>query len=293
MTPEEKLLALIQQDKRHTEGAAPSPVVPKPPEPVTPAPAPSPPPKIESRGEGTTPSPVIVNTAVSPEKEEHKLKLATPPAVKPVKVESAVPVPVAPVPVPVPVPVLAPVVEPVKPAAPELVSGIPFVSLSTSRGIPLVFLNRVLGGCVILLIALVALRIGAIRPGIAEALEKQVRGAGNRPLQPLVMSEETVPALDAYLDKVSVRNIFIPKVAAKEGGATPEAVGSPKDLKLVAISIDSSVVSESIAIIKNKGDSKTYFVKSGQTIGSTEYVLDKVFSDHVIIKLRKQEFELK
>ncbi|MEI8122221.1 MAG: hypothetical protein WCI20_09220 [bacterium] len=292
MTPEEKLLALIQQDKRHTEGAAPSPVVPKPPDPVTPPPAPSPPPKIESRGEGTTPSPVIVNTAVSPEKEEHKLKLATPTAVKPVKpvkVESAVPMPVA----PVPVPVLAPVVEPVKPAAPELVSGIPFVSLSTSRGIPLVFLNRVLGGCVILLIALVALRIGAIRPGIAEALEKQVRGAGNRPLQPLVMSEETVPALDAYLDKVSVRNIFIPKVAAKEGGATPEAVGSPKDLKLVAISIDSSVVSESIAIIKNKGDSKTYFVKSGQTIGSTEYVLDKVFSDHVIIKLRKQEFELK
>ena len=145
----------------------------------------------------------------------------------------------------------------------------------------------------ILLIALVALRIGAIRPGIAEALEKQVSGAGNRPLKPLVISEETVPALDAYLDKVSVRNLFIPKVAAKEGGATPEPVGSPKDLKLVAISIDSSVVSESIAIIKNKGDSKTYFVKSGQTIGSTEYVLDKVFSDHVIIKLRKQEFELK
>ena len=155
------------------------------------------------------------------------------------------------------------------------------------------FLNRALGLVVIMLIALVAFRIGSIRAGISEAIEKQVSGAGNRPIQSLVVSEEAVPALDAYLDKVSSFNIFMPKVAVREGAGKVEPTGAPKDLKLVAVSMDSTSVEESMAIIKNTGDSKTYFVKSGQTIGSTEYVLDKVFSDHVVIKLRKQEFELK
>jgi len=156
-----------------------------------------------------------------------------------------------------------------------------------------VLLNRALGVVVIMMIALVAFRISSIRAGISETIEKQVSGAGNRPIQSLVVSEEAVPALDAYLDKVSSRNIFAPKVTIREGEPKPEPAGSPKDLKLVAVSMDSTSVEESMAIIKNKGDSKTYFVKSGQTIGSTEYVLDKVFSDHVVIKLRKQEFELK
>ena len=298
MTPEEKLLALIQQDKRHADGAAPSPVVPKTQEPVSPVPAPSLPPvvtaapapstsPVQSKPEiKVTPLPVTANDAANPGKEEKKLKLADAPAVKPVIMPSAVTAP--------PKTASPSVDEPRQEVVAEPVGEVSFVSLSSSSsGVPLVLLNRALGVVVIMMIALVAFRISSIRAGISETIEKQVSGAGNRPIQSLVVSEEAVPALDAYLDKVSSRNIFAPKVTIREGEPKPEPAGSPKDLKLVAVSMDSTSVEESMAIIKNKGDSKTYFVKSGQTIGSTEYVLDKVFSDHVVIKLRKQEFELK
>ena len=48
-----------------------------------------------------------------------------------------------------------------------------------------------------------------------------------------------------------------------------------------------------MAIIRGKADSKTYFVKLGQTVGDTDYVLDRVLPDRIILKQRKQEYELK
>ncbi len=307
MTPEEKLLALIQQDKRHADGAVPQNNVQKPSEapsaapvvgpvvPVAPVPAPgsgglgSAKPAPAPQAVAPVPALPPVQAAVNPPgPAEKKLKLAEVQESVPTKPVPATPVPEAPRPVP------APVQEPVKTPTVDVAGGASFVSLSSSRGVPLVLLNRILGAVVLLLIALVCFRMGAIRPGIAEALEQQVSGAGNLPIRTTRVSEDAIPPVETYLEKTSQRNIFAPKLASKDGGSAPiEAAGSPKDLKLVAVSMDSSAASESMAIIKNKADSKTYFVKSGQTVGSTDYVLDKVFSDHVVIKLRKQEFELK
>lgn len=156
-------------------------------------------------------------------------------------------------------------------------------------------LNRVLAAVVLLLVALMFYQIGAIRPGIAVALERQVTGAGSRPIHPLVVAQEPLPAVDAYLDKIAARNIFTARSQAKPepGSPRPEATGAPKDLKLVAVSLDASSPAESMAIIRNKAEAKTYFVKPGQSVGSSDYVLDRVYGDHAVVKLRSQEFELK
>ena len=175
--------------------------------------------------------------------------------------------------------------------APLLAAGPTF---RPSRSIRLVYLNRVLAVVVLVLAAVVFYSVGSTRRGIAGDLERQVNGAGSMSEPPVIVSEDKV-GLETYLEKVSSRNIFVPKLAAKTG---PEAgpvlpTGILKDLKLVAVSLDSSSSADSMAIIKNKTDAKTYFVKLGQTVGGTDYVLDKVLSDRVVLKQRKQEFELK
>lgn len=175
--------------------------------------------------------------------------------------------------------------------APLLAAG---PSFRPSRSIKFVYLNRVLAVVVLVLAAVVFYSVGSTRRGIAEDLERQVNGAGSMSEPPVIVSEDRV-GLQTYLDKVSSRNIFVPKLAAKVGQDAGPAlpVGVMKDLKLVAVSVDSSSIADSMAIIKNKADSKTYFVKLGQTVGGTDYVLDRVLPDRVILKQRKQEFELK
>jgi type II secretory pathway component PulC len=64
-------------------------------------------------------------------------------------------------------------------------------------------------------------------------------------------------------------------------------------LKLVGISMDTAVPEESLAIIRNKVDSKTYFVKVGESVGDTGIILARVLADRVILKSQKQELELK
>ena len=286
MTPEEKLLALIQQDKRQT------PVEPKPPTPAAVAPAPSPPAPTPAAAVPVAPKPAPVSAPVpaavpvvsgpspgtsAPGKEEApRLKLAEPalPLVGATSAPEEMP--------------------PADKAGPMAVKAPAFVSLSTSRATGLLLLNRGLGVVVLVLIALVFYSVGAINPGIAEALERQVLGAGSLSMTPTVFPQEAPPALESYLEKVAARNVFVARAQTKsEGDAHPEATGSPKDLKLVAVSMDSSSAEESMAIIRNKADSKTYFVKLGQTVGPTDYVLDRIFSDHVVVKLQKQLFDVK
>ena len=318
MTPEEKLLALIQQDKRQAEGAAAKPVAPVSPEAspvlapqpvaVAPTPAPSvppveriaPPPASDSK---KTSVPVAIPG-------DKKLKLADPVMPKPVdpvveKTGSPAPVPVVTAPLPVAVskePALpasstpAPAVIPQAQEAlqEEPVSSVVLDGRGISSGSRLVLINRALGGLVLALVVLVFYRVGAIQPEISKSIDKQISGAGSMSVAPLVITEQAAPQLETYLDKVGARNIFQAKVTTKEGvPVTVEATGAPKDLKLVAISMDSASEDESVAIIKNKADSKTYFVKLGQTVGSTEYVLSKIHADRVVLKQRKQEYELK
>jgi len=304
MTPEEKLLALIQQDKRQAAPAAAPVAAPDP------SPRPSP-----ARGEGADGAgaeralPSIPESAPksspSPLAGEGRGEGSVPPGKK-LKLADAVAPAVA--------PDLKPEIKDVKPGAPDLKSEIkdvksvpaapsaPAIPVSQPlRGSPawgslspLLILNRALAVVVLGLIVVIFYAVMSIKPGIAKELERQIEGAGSLSVTLQTIVEETVPSLDFYLDKVSARNPFVAKgVAGPSGSVAAEKAGAPKDLKLMAVSVDGASPADSMAIIKNKTDSKTYFVKLGQTVGDTDFVLDKVLADRIVLKQRKQEYELK
>jgi hypothetical protein len=122
-----------------------------------------------------------------------------------------------------------------------------------------------------------------------------MNGAGEMSVTPIAISDEPVPAAEFFQEKVSSRNFFAPRTVekGKTGTDVPETLGLTKDLKLVAVSMDATTASDSMAIIKTKADSKTYFVKIGENVGDTGFVLTKVLADRIVLKQRKQEFELK
>ena len=303
MTPEEKLLALIQQDKREADHAAKTPPVvattPVIPPPAQPSSEPSKPPltenvaisaekklklaepKAEDRGQRTVdsvPKAEILKSEIQdvklPPVQSPKPDLQRQPAVSGVEV-AASPVPNSPPLSPVPVVMSSP-------------------GFRSGGGSGILLLNRVLGVVVLVLVAIVFYSVASIRPGIADALERQVSGAGSMSVASSVVSGEAGLGVDAYLDKVGTRNIFVPKTMEKNGVSSKvEPAGAPKDLKLVAVSMESLSPADSMAIIKSKSDSKTYFVKLGQTVGDTDYVLDRVLSDRIVLKQGKQEYELK
>lgn len=316
MTPEEKLLALIQADKRQAPAPAAEPVVPPAPAPAVVPPAPAP-----------APVKPAAPAVVAPPPEPAPAKITPPAAPAPAPAKTAAPAaapsraepgPAAAMPKsepkPEPATLKLKLVEdklgvkesrdsavktaeplaslPPEPLAPEPLAPLP---AAPSSAFSLLLLNRILGVAVVALVLFLVFQIGSIRGGVAAAVEKQMQGAGALTVSPLSISEEAVPLLDTYLEKVGSRNLFVPRITPKDGSApaVAETMGAPKDFKLVAISLDSSDASESTAIIRNKADSKTYFVKPGQTVGSTDYVLDRVASDRIVLKLRKQEFELK
>jgi hypothetical protein len=160
---------------------------------------------------------------------------------------------------------------------------------------PLAILNRAMTVLVIGLIAVVFYGIMSIRPGIAQDLNRQIEGAGSLAVVTQAIVEEEIPALELYLEKVGARSLFTSKLipAKGESAVAAEKAGAPKDLSLVAVSLDSSSPEDSMAIIKNKTDSKTYFVKLGQTVGGTDFVLERVLADRIVLKQKKLEFELK
>jgi hypothetical protein len=204
--------------------------------------------------------------------------------------------PTAPAPAPVAVtPVAVPLAAqqfntPATPPAPQPMT---FPSIRVS-GVTIT--NRVLAVVVMLLIVVVFYSVAGTQRGIKDELQRQMSGAGEMSVRPLVISDEPVPPVDVFVDKVNTRNFFSPKVVEKGREAGSEAAvpaGLTKDFKLVAVSLDSATPSESMAIIKNKADSKTYFVKLGESVGDTGLVLSKVLADRIVLKQRKQEFELK
>jgi hypothetical protein len=287
MTPEEKLLALIQQDKRQAASPAAVPVaVSQNPESRLQNPEP-----VSVMKNSTTGITTVGETPAPPETPQplKKLKLAEvaeKPEVSIQNPESRI---------------QNPEVRSQKaeaPSVPEidtevygLKSKVSFFSAPLSS---LTILNRVMTVLVVGLIAVVFYGIMSIRPGIAQELNRQIEGAGSLAVMPQAIVEEGVPALEAYLEKVGSRNLFIAKVISPNGDpVVVEKAGAPKDLSLVAVSMDTSSPADSMAIIKNKTDSKTYFVKLGQTVGSTDYVLDRVLADRIVLKQKKMEFELK
>ena len=161
-------------------------------------------------------------------------------------------------------------------------------------GMGMTLLNRVLAVVVLVLLIGVVYSIASIRAGVAEELAVQIAGAGEMPLMPLVSTNVSVPPLDYYLGVVAKRDLF--GLPAAPGQVVTNAVPvlqEKSDLKLMGVSLDAVEPSDSMAIIKNKPDSKTYFVKVGQAVGDTGFTLQRVLSDRVVLKSKKQELELK
>lgn len=298
VTPQEKLLELIEQDKRKPEPALP--VVPVvlavPPPVIPPAPVPVKPPAKEP--------PVLVKTVpveVTPPVEIKKAPLVVA-AAAPVKPSPVTVTPKAEAPV-IPMPAASPAIPPplatqqpgnARPvqAAPPVAQPLMFPSIRVS-GVTVT--NRVLAGVVLALIVLVFYSVSGTQHSINDEIKRQLSGAGEMSVPPRAVSGESVPAMDVFVDKASTRNFFAAKVTekGKDGAVTPVTVGLSKDFKLVAVSMDATTASDSMAIIKNKADSKTYFVKIGESVGDTGFVLSKVLADRIVLKQRKQEFELK
>jgi len=345
VTPQEKLLALIEQDKRKAEPSLPlSPVVmaapvpaPKPvpvPIPVKPSPIPAavkttaveavptepvksaadiPPPsaskpvsaKVHSVAVVATPAPAqqpASPTTVAPVAVKKTPLVVLPPAAQNTvmtqsKSALVVDAPKTVVPVPLAVPRLSSTTQSsANSAAVSSASATPQPLLfPTIRVSGVTITNRVLAVMVMLLIIVVFYSVAGTQRGIDEEIQRQISGAGEMSVVPLAISEEPVPAVEVFLEKVSKRNFFFPKLAEKnkDGQDVPATVGLTKDFKLVAVSVDNVTVSESMAIIKSRVDSKTYFVKIGESVGDTGFVLAKVLTDRIVLKQRKQEFELK
>ena len=319
ITPQEKLLALLEQDKRKPDAVQAQPVVapavvpvaaPIPVPVAVPVAAPTPPQK-EAK-----PLPVVVAAPVPPPVKPVPVVAAPPPEVKKaplVVLPPAAPPPVKPAPVPAPavvVPVAVPAAPVVVPVASQPVaavqSGQPARSTPPSAPQPMLFptirvsgmtiTNRVLAVVVMLLIVVVFYSVAGTQRGIKDELQRQMSGAGEMSVPPLFISDEPVPGVDVFVEKVSARNFFVPRALEKNREAGSDAaapVGLTKDFKLVAVSMDATTPSESMAIIKGKVDSKTYFVKMGESVGDTGFILARVLADRVVLKQRKQEFELK
>jgi len=337
-TPQEKLLALIEQDKRNPAPAVPvppvvvaSPATAVPPSaPVQPVPvavpipaktAPTPPAPVP-----VTPQPVVVApipvkstpvaaeapvlakpapVVVAPPAELKKTPLVVSPpasAQHPVSAE----VKPAPAPLPTPQPVKAadiPAVEAASlPATPQLNNtAAPPSSLPQPLQFPSIRIsgvtvtNRMLAAMVMLLMVAVFYSVAGTQRSIDADIQRQLSGAGEMAVIPLAITDETVPSVEVLLEKVGSRNFFSPKLSekGKSGTDMPEPSGAVKDLKLVAVSLDATTASESMAIIKTKADSKTHFVKMGESVGDTGFVLTKVLADRIVLRQRKQEFELK
>lgn len=305
MTPEEKLLALIQQGKQQPEAAASSGSKAQPAET---APAVSGAAAIPAAVAGVAPA-APADPQPLPEK---KLKLAAVTAPAP-----AAMLPPQTLSEPVPAEVKVQATVEAKPAGvatavevtadreeePAASVSVPAGGLQTgsprssvrpfSRAGALVFANRMLAAVVLVLMVGVLYSVASIRAEVVSRSKQLEEGSGVQPLLPTVVTRENPPPLDGLLDKISARDVFLP--TGMEGSTSAVAVvqGKVADLKLVGVSMDASAQDESMAIIRNKADSKTYFLKKGQLVGETGYTLDRIYDDRVILKMRKQEIEVR
>jgi hypothetical protein len=335
MTPEEKLLALIQQDKRpdaspaaeRPAGVAATPVT-APAIAVQPPP-PAAPPAPAAVSSGVAPVPVAKHDAPSPARTVAaaparptppaavtteggaKLKLAASPLSSPSKGPAetrstpasaenaggraaAVPVgrpgsgpasPAAPEKTPPP----APAAHPERPApeapAPKAVR----VSAGTPMSGPI--LNRVLALVVLVLLVIVVYSVASVRSDIDKAMVRQLNQAGSVPVHPVGIEAVIPPPVDVYLGKVSGRDLF--RLAEVEKGALSNAPPAEAEFRLVGVSLDARDAKGSMAILRSKSSSQTFFVKVGEALGSTGFTLDRVLADRAILKKQKQEIEVR
>lgn len=153
--------------------------------------------------------------------------------------------------------------------------------------------NRILLLVVLVLLVAVVYSVASIRSDVTDEIGRQIASAGTLPLPPLTVTRQTPPPLDLFLAKAAERDIFRPVRSSAATNGPVKVVGQVADLKLVGISLDAAAPEESEAIIRTKTDSKTHFVKLGQGVGDTGLTLVRVLPDRVILRANKQEYELK
>ena len=125
------------------------------------------------------------------------------------------------------------------------------------------------------------------RPDIEEVYRKGRLVKERRPLRK--PAEELRPFLH-YLEVVRRRNIFSPvvlKEAEKPEVKKKRLQEMAKDLSLVGISWDHK---EPVAMIEDKKEKKTYFLKKGQKINKLK--IEDILKDRVILSFQGEKIEL-
>lgn len=279
LTPEERLLKVIQQGKAAT-AAASTAAVPEPPNPPVkpnvPAEKPAVTPPVEVKGEKSAkpdipsaPAPAVSPAAASPASPtaapaSPKLKLAPSEKAKPDQTDRA------------------DVPDQVKPVS----------AAERGAAIGLRGVNRILLAAVIAGILIVAYDLWADRPAARAPTESDIALVDKFP-QP-----EALPPLDVLMQKTGTRNLFLLPAPVADN-KTDKADKTPKpdkpaaNFKLMGVSLDSRQPEESMALIRDQASGNTYFLKTGQRLADSEFTLGPIRAESVMLKTQRGEIELR
>lgn len=265
LTPEEKLLKVIQDGGRQEQAATPSAA-----EPAVVARSPQERPALKLKADATPPreesgkpaarAPVAATEAVSPTFVAPQQAVAAAAETEPVGAT---------------------------PGGEEAAEERP--ARAGGGRLALRHVNRVLAAVAAVLAVYVGHSLWMIRSE-ANAATAGLAGAGVPVFTPPEMASAGLPSLEECLAVVGTRNAFVPP-AATATAAAPAAVES--EFKLVGVSIDSRDEAGSMALLREKNSAATFFVKKGETIGKTDAVLLRIFPDRVVVKNQKQEIEVR
>jgi hypothetical protein len=267
LSPEERLLKVIQQGKGASAAAAAATPVAAAAVPVTPVPVAA---KVAEKAETPSPSqppaekPAPKTSVPIVELAKPKLKLAGAEKTdRTDKTETATPAPIAPAP-----------------------------ALGRSAFLGLRGVNRILLAAVVVGILAVAYDLWADRPAERMSFKSDFALTDKFP-QPV-----SLPPMDTLMQKVGDRNLF--NLPAKPvDNKTDKTDRAPKvekpaaNFKLMGVSPDDKHPEESMAIIHDQTSGNTYFLKSGQRLADTEYTLGAIRAESVILKTLKGEMELR
>jgi hypothetical protein len=154
-----------------------------------------------------------------------------------------------------------------------------------------------LGVVVLVLLGAVAYSIGSVQNDLQDLYKRLERGEGGTvDYRPVRVQETPLKPVEAYVESVRVRDITLPP------GTEPStnAVAKKTDLeqkaanwKLLGVSLDREMESESMALIRDKSGQTTHFLKQGQRIGDSGVVVERILPDRVILKQDEEEHELR
>ncbi|MBL7157625.1 MAG: hypothetical protein ISS92_05660 [Candidatus Omnitrophica bacterium] len=107
---------------------------------------------------------------------------------------------------------------------------------------------------------------------------------------------EELEPIDSYVSMARKRDIFRPMPEKEQKAVQVESVQSgAEELKTLAGSLKLKGISwgeSPKAMIKHEGEGKVYFLKPGQTIGSTGISVKEIFKNSVVIRHDGDEMEL-